>query len=84
MLNVLKKRLIEGLNIVSVKETFTKYKIVFEYEGEKTTAELPKSCPPKCHNEVADNTIITAMSTIYFNRGDYAKAKEWLDKLTAR
>lgn len=83
MLNVLKKRLVDGLKIVSVKETFTKYKIVFEYEGEKATAELPKACPPKQHNKVADSTIITAMSTIYFNRGDYAKAREWLDKLIA-
>ncbi len=80
MLDVLKKRLIDGLTIVSVKETFTKYKIVFEYEGERASAELPKSCPPKCHNEVADYTIKTAMTTIYFNRGDYVKAKEWLHK----
>ena len=32
------------------------------------------------YNEVAYNTIITAMSTIYFNRGDFVKAKEWLNK----
>ena len=83
MLGVLKKRLPEGMKIVSVKETFAKYKIVFEYEGERATAELPKSCVPRYHNKVADNTIITAMSTIYFNRGDLVKAKEWLDKLIA-
>lgn len=80
MLEVLKKRLPEGLSIVSVKETHAKYIIVFEYEGERATAELPKSCAPNCHNEVADNTVKTAMSTIYFNRGDYATAKEWLYK----
>ena len=80
MLEVLKKRLIDGLTIVSVKETHAKYKIEFEYEGERTTAELPKSCAPNCHNEVADYTIKTAMSNIYFNRGDYVKAKEWLHK----
>ena len=83
MLNVLKRRLIDGLEIVEVKETNTKYKIKFAYEGDKATAELPKACLPKCHNEVADYTIKTAMSTIYFNRGDYAKAKEWLDKKIA-
>lgn len=80
MLNVLKSRLIDGLKIISVKETNTKYKIKFKFEDDETTAELPKSCLPNCHNEVADYTIKTAMSTIYFNRGDYAKAKEWLDK----
>lgn len=82
MLDILKARLIEGLNIKSVKENNTKYIIRFEYEGDETKAELSKSCVPGCQNDVADNCIITAMSTIYFNRGDYAKAKEWLDKLT--
>lgn len=80
MLQILRKRLIEGLKIISVNETHAKYKIEFEYEGERATAELPKSCAPNCHNEVADNTVKTAMSTIYFNRGDYAKASEWLHK----
>ena len=81
MLDILKERLIDGLSIKSVKETNTKYTICFEYEGEKAKADLPKSCTPNCQNEVADNSIITAMSTIYFNRGDFVKAKEWLDKL---
>lgn len=81
MLDILKERLIEGLSIKSVKETNAKYTIRFEFEGDEAKADLSKSCPPGCHNEVADTTIITAMSTIYCNRGDYAKAKEWLDKL---
>ena len=33
-------------------------------------------------DQVADNAIITAMSTIYLNRGDMNSAKIWLDKLT--
>lgn len=81
MLDILKERLIEGLSIKSVKETNIKYIIQFEYEGDVAKAELPKSCSPNSHNSVADYTIITAMSTIYFNRGDYVKAKEWLDKI---
>lgn len=84
MLDILKERLIEGLSIKSVKETNTKYSIRFEYEGDEAKAELSKSCAPGCQNDVADNCIITAMSTIYVNRGDYAKAKEWLDKLTSK
>lgn len=80
MLDVLKKRLIEGLKIASIKETNTKYHIVFEYEGERATADLPKTCAPGCQDAVADNTIKTAMSYIYFKRGDYEKAKEWLYK----
>lgn len=82
MLDILKERLIEGLNIKSVKENSTKYIIRFEYDGDIAKADLLKNCPPGCHNDVADNTIITAMSTIYFNRGDLKSAKEWLDKIT--
>lgn len=80
MLEILKTRLIDGLDIVSVKETNTNYKIEFEYEGDRDTAYLPKQCAPGCHNEVADNTIKTFMSGHYFKCGDYAKAKEWLHK----
>lgn len=83
MLDILNERLVEGLSIKSIKETNNKYKICFEYEGEEVKAELPKSCTPGCHNEVADNAIITAMSTIYLNRGDMNSAKIWLDKLAA-
>lgn len=81
MLDILKERLVEGLSIKSVKETNAKYTIHFEFEGDEAKADLPKSCAPGCHNEVADATIITAMSTIYCNRGDYVQAKQWLDKL---
>lgn len=81
MLDILNKRLVEGLNVKSITETNNKYKIYFEYEGEYAKAELPKLCTPGCHNKVADNAIITAMSTIYLNRGDINSAKLWLDKL---
>lgn len=82
MLDILRVRLIDGLSIKSLKETNTKYIICFELKGDEAKADLPKSCAPGCHNKVVDTTIITAMSTIYCNRGDYAKAKEWLDKIT--
>lgn len=81
MLDVLKERLVEGLSVTKVKETNTKYTISFEYEGDVTKADLPKLCAPGCQNKVADSSIVTAMSTIYFNRGDYQTAKWWLDKL---
>lgn len=80
MLEVLKTRLIDGLEIVSVKETNSNYKIEFEFEGDKDTAYLPKSCAPGCHNEVADYAIKTFMSSHYLKRGELAKAKEWLHK----
>lgn len=82
MLDILEERLIEGLTITKVKETNTKYIITFLYENNSAKAELAKSCAPGHCDELADRTIITAMSTIYFNRGDYYQAKFWLDKLT--
>ena len=81
MLDVLKGRLIDGLEIVKVKETNSRYTITFRFDGNEAKADLPKSCSPGAHDAVADTAIITAMSSIYFNRGDFAKAKEWLDKI---
>lgn len=84
MLDILKDRLIDGLEIVKVKELSSKYVIMFRYEDDEQKAELPKNCAPGMHNAVADNAIITAMSGIYINRGEYKKAKEWLDKIGKR
>ena len=79
MLNILEQILPKGLAISSFKDLSSKYKLVFEFEGDKATAELRKACLPGCEYAMALDAIKTAMSTIYFNRGDYPKAKEWLD-----
>ena len=81
MLDVLKELLPEELSIKSVKEYSSKYKIVFEFENEQASAELRKSCIPGTEHNVAYDTIKTAMSTIYFNRGDYINCKKWLDRV---
>lgn len=81
MLEILESRLIDGLEIVKVKETNSKYTITFRFGDDEARADLPKSCAPGAQDKVADSTIITAMSSIYINRGEYAKAKNWLDKL---
>lgn len=80
MLDILKELLPDNLEIKSVKELGSKYKIVLEFENEQTTAELRKCCLPGCEHTLAFDTIKTAMSTIYFNRGDYINCKRWLDK----
>ena len=82
MLDVLKDRLFDGLEIVKVKEMNSRYTITFRFEGDEAKADLPKTCSPGAHNKVADSTIITAMSSIYLNRGDIAKAKECLNKIS--
>ena len=75
------KNNLEKLLDILLAVCYNIYTIRFEFEGDEAKADLPKSCAPGCHNEVADATIITAMSTIYCNRGDYVQAKQWLDKL---
>lgn len=46
MLDILKERLIDGLEIVKVNETNSKYTITFRFEGDEAKANLPKS---QCH-----------------------------------
>lgn len=84
MLDVLKQNMMDGLTIQSVKELSNKYKLCLSYDGHKANVELPKTCVPGAENDVAQHTIITAMSTIYFNIGDYQMSKHWLDKLTSK
>lgn len=82
MLDIFKERLIEGLFITKVKEYHNKYVIECSFEGDKTNIDLWKTCQPGCEEIVCDRAVITAISTIYFNKGNFIKAKEWLDKLT--
>ena len=84
LLDYLKEQLVEGLTIKEVKETNSKYTVCFEYDGGEAKADLPKSCAPGYHREVCDTAIITAVSSIYFCRGNYKVAKMWLDKITEK
>ena len=81
MLDILKSRLPEGLTIVGQKELSSKYRIEFEYEGTKTTADLSKTCAPGYHERNVDATVVTAMTAIFMDKGDYTRAKEWMGKL---
>ena len=81
MLDVLKTRLPKGLSIIKEKEMSSKYIITFQYEEQIVKAELRKCTAPKMENKNCDFTICTAMSSIFINKKDLAKAKEWLDKI---
>ncbi len=56
MLDILKERLPEDLIIVDVKDLANKYKITFDYEGDKATAVLSKVCAPNAHDKNADRS----------------------------
>ena len=81
MLDILKERLPEGLEIIKVKENYNKYILSFKFEDQIVNKiELQKTCGYGYHNYNCDFTIKTAMSSIYLNKGNILKAKEWLDK----
>lgn len=84
MLNTLKARLPEGLEIKKVKEKPSKYEITFQIDGREIKEELPKACAPGCQNRVADHTIFNAMTKNAISNGDMETAKMWLDKLLHR
>ena len=67
------------LDIVSVKETNTKYKLTLKYGEDTDNVELSKTCTPGSENEVCWKAAATAMSSIYLNRGDLKKVRLWLD-----
>lgn len=84
MLNTLKERLPEGLEIKKVREKPSKYEITFLVDGKEIKGELPKTCTPGMQDRVADHTIINAMAINAMKNGDMETAKKWLDKLLHR
>ena len=80
MLNTLKARLPEGLEIKKTKEKPSKYEITFLIDGKDIKGELPKTCTPGCQDRVADLTIFNVMARKAMESGDMETAKMWLDK----
>lgn len=83
MLNTMKKRLPDGMEIKKVKEKPSKYEITFLISGGEIKEDLPKTCTPGMQDRVADQTIFNAMCKAEINKGDYQAAKIWLDKIMA-
>ena len=81
MLNTLKERLLDGMEIKKVKEKPSKYEITFLVDGKERKGELPKTCAPGAQNIIADQTMFCVMCAIEFDRGNLEEAKSWLDKI---
>ena len=81
MLNTLKERLLDGMEIKKVKEKPSKYEITFLVEGAEYKSELPKTCAPGAQNKVADHTMFNVMCAVALKRGDVESAKMWLNKI---
>lgn len=81
MLEVLEKRLPDGLEIKKVKENNIEYSITFTLNGGEEKAYLPKTCTPGSSERVCDRAIASVMSTFAFVNKDYDEARRWLDKI---
>ena len=84
MLNVLKERLLDGMEILKVKENRSKYEITFLISGGEIKVELPKTCAPGCQDIVVDQAMFLAMCNAETAKGKFDAAKDWLDKIMTR
>ena len=83
MIDILKGRLPEGLEIVKIKNkrSNSQTEILFKYKDTEGTGYLWKMCAPGHENNVCDATIFNVMAGISFKRGDLEATKYWLDKM---
>ena len=84
MLNILKERMLDGMEIVKAKEKPSKYEITFSIKGVEVKTEIPKACTPGMQNRIVDDTIFNAMAQSAFKRGDFEDVGKWLDKIGGR
>ena len=79
MIDIFKKELQDGMEIVKCKEMANVYKITLSYDGMTGTCELSKMCAPNAEKSLCRKSIDTAISGMYINAGNLAEAKLWLD-----
>ena len=82
MLDILKDRLPDGLEIVKIKDRAgrSQIEIVFSYARTETIGWLYKTCVPGKESNVCDFTIYAAMTAIALKKGDMEMAKHWAQK----
>lgn len=79
MVDIFKKELQDGMEIVKCKEMANVYKITLSYDGMTGTCELSKMCAPNAEKSLCRKSIDTAISGMYINAGNLTEAKLWLD-----
>lgn len=80
MINILKERLLDGMEIKKVKEWKSKYDVTFSVHGQEIKAELTRYCGIGYENSVVDSVMFNVMVKSALLRGDIEEAKMWLDK----
>lgn len=84
MLDILKDRLPEGLEIVKVKDkaSASQIQIWFSYKGgEPEVSWLYKTCVPGRENKLCDQTIACVMLGVALKLKDLGMAEYWKDKM---
>lgn len=79
MIDIFKKELQDGMEIVKCKEMANVYKITLSYDGMTGTCELSKMCAPNAEKSLCRKSIDTAISGMYINAVNLTEAKLWLD-----
>lgn len=82
MLDILKNRLPDGLEIVKTKNKTgaSQIQIWFSYDGVEVVGWLQKMCAPKMEESNCDFTICNAMINIALKKNDMGMADYWLKK----
>ena len=80
MLDIMKGRLPEGLEIAAVKERTSRFEIAFTCKGEQVKGYLPKACQPGYGEKIADFTICAAMMEVGLRTNNMEMAKDWMRK----
>lgn len=84
MLDILRERLIEGVQITKAKERPSNYQIVLSKDGLDYSTTLPKQCAPRMEAIVVDKTIYSALSSFALEKNDLEGARYWLDRYQKR
>lgn len=83
MLDILKERLPEGLEIVKVKDraNASQIQVFFSYEGKESTNWIRKTCAPGWEEKLCDRTIASTMLGYALDRKNLEMADYWKDKM---
>lgn len=87
MLDIFKETIKElpvELTLKAAKESNAKWKLTVTMGDDETTVELRKTCAPGEERNYCWQVAATAISTVYFYREDYKRAKLWMDAMSDR
>lgn len=83
MVEILKGRLPEGLEIVKVKDrrNRSQAEIVFRYQGVEVTGWLTKMCTPGNEERICDLAAYNAILQVAIRNNDVSLAQDMFDKI---